>query len=114
VVPGSQADEDEPRAWPSSDRQKMETTANRVEQGNPEPAREPDFRRWPDPRQDSQPLAAAQGQIELQVLGYPNSERALTSWFERTYSRTPTAREIGVLMNAMNERDLLDAAARRP
>jgi len=44
VAPGRQADEDEPRARPSSDRQKLEATANRVEQGELVPSGAPDVR----------------------------------------------------------------------
>jgi hypothetical protein len=106
VAPAGQANQDEPRAWPSSDRQKLEATANRVEQGKPEhPLGEQDPRRPPGTGRDAQPRPAVEGQIELPVPGYPNSEEALTSWFNSTYSRTPSAREIGVLMNAMAQRD---------
>jgi hypothetical protein len=105
VAPARQADEDEPRAWPSSDRQKLEATANRAQQSEPEPEGEPDVRPPPEIGRDVQPRPAAEGQVELPVLGYPNSEQALTSWFEKTYSRTPSARQLGVLMNAMARRD---------
>ena len=104
VAPARQADEDEPRAWPSSDRQKLEATANRVEQGDPEPSGESDVRPS-DTVRDVQPQRAADGQIELPVPGYPISEEALTSWFHRTYCRAPSERELGVLMNAMSLRD---------
>jgi hypothetical protein len=93
-LPGK-PDEDEPRAWPSADRQKMETTANR----------EPDVRPPPDMRRDVQPGPAAEDQIELPAPGYPNSEEALTAWFCRTYFRPPSERELGVLINAMDLRD---------
>jgi len=106
LAPARQADEDEPLAWPSSDRQNMETIADRVERGEPEqPLGEPDVRPPPDSERDVQPRPAAEGQIELPVAGYPISAEALTSWFRRTYSRTPSARELGVLMNAMARRD---------
>lgn len=106
MAPARQADEDEPRAWPSSDRQKMETTANRIEQGEPEqPLGEPEINPPPDMQRKVSPNPATEGQIELPVLGYPISAEALTSWFCRTYSRTPSARELGVLMNAMAQRD---------
>jgi hypothetical protein len=105
VAPARQADKDEPRAWPSSDRQKLEATGNRVVQNEPEPSGEPDVRPPSDTVRDVQPRQAAEGQIELPVPGYPNSEEALTSWFHRTYSRAPSERELGVLMNAMNRRD---------
>lgn len=104
VAPARQADEDEPRAWPSSDRQKLEATANRIEQGGPQPPGEPEVRPPPDMGRDVQPRAA-EGSIELPAPGYPTSEVALTAWFHRTYSRAPSGRELGELMNAMNRRD---------
>src|SRR4051812_36631686 len=79
VASARQADEDEPRAWPSSDRQKLEATANRVEQDEPEPSGAPDMKLASDTVRDVQPQRAADGQIELPVPGYPISEEALTS-----------------------------------
>ena len=105
VAPARQADEDEPRAWPSSDRQKLEATAKRVTQDEPGPSGAPDVRPPHATGRDVQPGEAAEGQIDLPVLGYPNSEQALTSWFKMTYSRAPSERELGVLMNAMTLRD---------
>jgi hypothetical protein len=104
MAPASQADQDEPRAWPSSDRKKLEATANRVEQGE-QPLAEPGVRPPPETGRNIQPGPAVEGQIELPVPGYPNSQEAITSWFHRTYFRTPSERELGVLMNAMAQRD---------
>jgi hypothetical protein len=105
VAPARQADEDEPRAWPSSDRQKLEATTGRATQDETAPSEEPDVRPPHDTGHDVPPRQAAEGQIELPVPGYPNSEQALTSWFNMTYSRPPSERELGVLMNAMTMRD---------
>ena len=107
IAPARPADEDEPRAWPSSDRQKMETTANKVEHGEPEqPQAEPYVQpRRQDLGPDIPSRPVADGRIELPVLGYPNSEQGLTFWFRSTYFRAPPQRELGSLMNAMNQRD---------
>ena len=78
VAPARQADEDEPRAWPSSDRQKSEATSRRVEQGDGEPSGEPDIRA---PSETGRDVRTAEGHSDLPVPGYPNSEEAVTSWF---------------------------------
>lgn len=101
VAPARQADQDEPLAWPSSDRQKMETTANRIEQGEPEQARE----ERPEEGGDLSLSPSTEGQIELPAPGYPYSQEAVRSWFRSTYSRVPSERELGALMNAMAQRD---------
>jgi hypothetical protein len=106
VAPAKQADEDEPLAWPSADRQKMETTTARVEQSEPaQPREQPDVRSSPEMRREAQSRPAAEGQLDLPVPGYPISEEALTSWFCRTYRRAPSVRELGVLINAMAKRE---------
>ena len=69
VAPARQADEDEPLAWPSSDRQKMETTANRIEQGEPEQARGDRYVTPTNIERDVQPLSAAESHIELPAPG---------------------------------------------
>lgn len=96
--PARLAEQDEPRAWPSSDRQKQETTVSRVEQR--EPPR--DAQRDQDPRHEIN--RAEQAAVGLPVMGF-YSEQALIEWFHRTYRRTPSAREVGVLMDAMARRD---------
>ena len=113
VTPARQADEDEPLTWPSSDRQKMETTANQIEQGEPEQARdEPDVTP-PETGLELHAPPSADGQLELPAPGYPYSQEALRTWFRSTYSRVPSERVLGALMNAMAQREL-DAAPRWP
>lgn len=99
--PARQADQDEPRAWPSSDRQKLETTVSRVQQGQPEPPIEPVVK----PPSDTGTRLAGEVASDLPAPGYPYSEQALTAWFRRSYGRPPYARELGALMNAMARRD---------
>lgn len=52
-----------------------------------------------------QPDLGGAAQFDLPALGYPYSEQALTEWFRQTYGRTPSERELGVLMDAMAQRD---------
>jgi hypothetical protein len=106
VGPAKQAAEDEPLAWPSSDRQQMETTTHRVEQDEPAPQGEPDVRPpLGNGLVDVPPVPTGEGQMALPVPGYPYSAEALTDWFSRTYSRDPSVAELGALMNAMAQRD---------
>jgi hypothetical protein len=65
VGPARQADEDEPRAWPSSDRQKLETTVSRVQQGQPKPPAEPIVK----PPHDTRTRLAGEAATDLPAPG---------------------------------------------
>jgi hypothetical protein len=43
--------------------------------------------------------------MELPAVGYPASEEAVLSWFQRTYHRMPTDEEAGAILDAMLRRD---------
>jgi hypothetical protein len=105
--PIAQADEDEPAAWPSSDRQKLETTANRTEQHEPEPppGAEREAMLTHGVTKRVEPNSEGETPVDLPVPGYPYSEQALTAWFQQTKGREPSDREVGALMNAMAQRD---------
>ncbi len=42
---------------------------------------------------------------ELQPLGYPIGEEAVSTWFERTFNRVPEPAEVGVIPDAMARRE---------
>lgn len=43
--------------------------------------------------------------LQLPVAGYPISEDAVADWFQRTYQRAPTDRELGAIIDAMAQRE---------
>lgn len=91
---GERARQDDARAWPSSDPQKTPTS----------PGAEHDVTLTRDAARDDE-MDPGTARIDLPAPGYPYSEQALTSWFRATYDRVPSERELGVLMNAMAQRD---------
>lgn len=43
--------------------------------------------------------------LQLPVAGYPISEDAVAHWFQNTYQRRPTDRELGAIIDAMAQRE---------
>ncbi len=43
--------------------------------------------------------------LQIPVAGYPISEDAVADWFQRTYQRPPTDRELGAIIDAMAQRE---------
>jgi hypothetical protein len=42
---------------------------------------------------------------ELPPIGYPASEDAVMHWFQQTQHRVPNEAEVGMVLEAMNQRD---------
>jgi hypothetical protein len=43
--------------------------------------------------------------LVLPAPGFPSSEDAVSAWFAQRYHRAPADRELGIIINAMTERD---------
>lgn len=100
--PAEQAEQDEPSAWPSPDRNKVETTVARAGTDKPQPDT---FGVGDEAAGRISPGAAPAGATDLPARGYPPFEQSVADWFYQKYARAPTERELGLLMSAMAERD---------
>jgi len=58
-----------------------------------------------DKQDGADQTAGGARQVQLPVPGYPISEDAVAHWFQQTYGRQPTDRELGAIIDAMAERE---------
>ena len=48
---------------------------------------------------------------ELPPRGYPIGEESVSNWFKQTFNRVPAAAEIGVILDAMAQRETEQSAS---